>query len=48
MLAFMVLFGSWIFLGSAMDVSFGVILMTAMIVMAIGMLADLIDKRIQK
>jgi hypothetical protein len=30
-----------------MDVTFGVILMTSVMVMAIGMLADLIDKRIQ-
>lgn len=45
-LAFLLLFASWFFLGKAMDVSFGVILMTAVMVMAIGMLADLIDKRI--
>jgi len=44
--AFMVLIGSWLFLGKAMDVTFGVILMTAVMVMVIGMLADLIDKRI--
>ncbi|MFQ5685057.1 MAG: glycosyltransferase family 2 protein [Candidatus Scalindua sp.] len=46
MLAFTVLFGSWFFLGRFMDVSFGVILMSAVIVIAIGMLADLIDKRL--
>ena len=45
--AFLVLFGSWILLGKAMDVTFGVILMTAVMVMAIGMLADLIDKRMK-
>lgn len=45
--AFLVLIGSWLFLGRAMDVTFGVILMTAVIVMTVGMLADLIDKRIQ-
>ncbi len=45
--AIIVLIGSWYFLGRAMDITFGVILMTAVIVMAIGMLADLIDKRIQ-
>lgn len=45
--AFVVLFASWFFLGAAMDVTFGVILMTAVMVMAIGMLADLIDKRTQ-
>lgn len=47
LLAFSVLFGSWLFLGKAMDTSFGVILMTSVIIMAIGMLADLINKRIE-
>ena len=47
LLAFMVLAGSWFFMGKIMDVTFGVILMTAVMVMAIGMLADLIDKRIK-
>ena len=46
-LAFVVLFASWQILGKAFDVSFGVILMTAVIVLAIGMLADLIDKRMR-
>lgn len=46
-LAFVVLIVSWQLTGKAMDVTFGVILMTAVMVMAIGMLADLIDKRIQ-
>ncbi len=45
--AFIVLIVSWLLTGKAMDVSFGVILMTAVMVMTIGLLADLIDKRIQ-
>ena len=45
LLAFLVLFGSWVLTGKAMDVTFGVILMTAVMVIVIGMLADLIDKR---
>jgi glycosyltransferase involved in cell wall biosynthesis len=44
--AFAVLVLSWLLLGRVMDVTFGVILMTAVMVLAIGMLADLIDKRI--
>lgn len=44
--AFLVLLLSWIVLGKAMDVTFGVMIMAAIIVMAIGMLADLIDKRL--
>lgn len=44
--AFLVLFLSHIFLGRIMDVTFGTIIMTAVIVGAIGMLADLIDKRL--
>jgi glycosyltransferase involved in cell wall biosynthesis len=47
LLSFLVLFGSWLFLEKPMDVTFGVILMTSVMVIAIGMLADLIDKRIQ-
>lgn len=46
-LAILLLAGSWLYLGKAMDVTFGVILMTSVMVLAIGMLADLIDKRIQ-
>ena len=46
LLAFLVLLGSWLLTGKAMDVTFGVVLMTAVMVMAIGMLADLIDKRL--
>jgi len=46
LLAFLVLLGSWILTGKFMDVTFGVVLMTAVMVMAIGMLADLIDKRL--
>jgi len=44
-LAFLVLLGSWLFLDKVMDVSFGVVFMSAVIVMVIGLLADLIDKR---
>jgi glycosyltransferase involved in cell wall biosynthesis len=44
--AVLVLLLSWIMLGQAMDVTFGVIIMAAVIVLAIGMLADLIDKRL--
>lgn len=47
LLAFLVLLGSWLLTGIAMDVTFGVILMTAVMVLAIGMLADMIDKRIK-
>ena len=47
LLAFLVLLGSWVFTGKAMDVTFGVILMTSVMVMMIGMLADLIDKRLK-
>ena len=46
LVAFLVLLGSWILTGKAMDVTFGVILMTAVMVTVIGMLADLIDKRL--
>jgi len=46
--AVLVLLGSWVFTGKAMDVTFGVILMTAVMVLVLGMLADLIDKRIGK
>jgi glycosyltransferase involved in cell wall biosynthesis len=44
-LAFAILVGSWIFLDRIMDITFGVVLMTAIVVISIGMLADLIDKR---
>lgn len=47
LLAFLILLGSWILTDKAMDVTFGVILMTSVMVLAIGMLADLIDKRLQ-
>ena len=46
LLAFLVLIVSWLLFGKPMDVTFGVILMTAVIILAIGMLADLIDKRL--
>lgn len=45
--AFTILLLSWLFLERIMDVSFGVCLMAAVIVMSIGMLADLIDKRMR-
>ncbi len=45
-LAFLVLMLSWLFLEHAMDVTFGIIMMTAVVIIAIGMLADLIDKRL--
>ena len=45
-LAFLVLLLSWLFLERAMDVTFGIIMMTAVVVLTIGMLADLIDKRL--
>jgi len=38
---------SWVYFQRIMDTSAGVLLMTAVIVMSIGMLADLIDKRIK-
>ena len=47
LLAFLVLLGSWVLTGKAMDVTFGVVLMTSVMVLVIGMLADLIDKRLQ-
>jgi glycosyltransferase involved in cell wall biosynthesis len=46
-LSFLFLFGSWLFLERAMDVTFGVTLMTGVILLAIGMLADFIDKRMR-
>tara|TARA_B100000315_G_scaffold60545_1_gene54920 strand:- start:3876 stop:4766 length:891 start_codon:yes stop_codon:yes gene_type:complete len=45
-LAIVVLLGGWFFLGVLLDESFGIIIMTAVVVMSIGMLADLIDKRL--
>jgi glycosyltransferase involved in cell wall biosynthesis len=44
--AWIVLVGSHFIIGQVMDVTFGVILMASIIILAIGMLADLIDKRI--
>ncbi len=46
LLAFLVLFLSWALLPQAMDITFGVIVMSGVIVLAVGMLADLIDKRL--
>jgi len=45
--AFAVLGGSYFLLGKMMDVTFGVILMSSVTILAIGMLADLIDKRLK-
>ncbi len=47
MSAFCVLFFSWLFTEKIMDVTFGIMVMTSVIVLMIGMLADLIDKRLQ-
>lgn len=46
-LSFVVLFGSWYFFARAMDVTFGVTLMTGVVLIGIGMLADFIDKRVK-
>jgi len=43
--AFFLLFSSWYVFGKPMDVSFGVTLIASVMVLSIGMLADLIDKR---
>ena len=45
--AFLVLIGSWIFTEKVMDVTFGVILTASVLVMVIGMLAGLIDRRLK-
>ena len=45
--AFLVLILGWFLLGSVLDTTFGIIIMTAVMVLAIGMLADLVDKRAQ-
>ena len=45
--AFFVLIGSWLLFGGIFDVLFGTILMSAVMVLAIGMLADLIAKKIR-
>jgi len=47
-LAFIVLIISGLAFGKLMDVTFGVVMMASLIVLAIGMLADLIDKRVNK
>ncbi len=44
-LSFLVIIFSWLFLDQVMDVTFGIITMTAVNVLTIGMIADLIDKR---
>lgn len=45
--SFVILIGSWILTGRAMDVTFGVILMSAVIMLGIGMLADVINRKIK-
>ena len=45
-LSWVVLIGSYLFTSKVMDVTFGVFLMTSVLIFAIGMLADLIDKRL--
>jgi len=47
LLAFLVLFGSWQLFGQPMDVTFGVLLIAAVITITTGLLADLIDKRMK-
>ena len=46
-LAVVVLFGSLWLTGRAWDVTFGILIMTGVFVLAFGMLADLIDKRMR-
>ena len=46
--AFVVVFVGWLLLGIIMDVTFGIIILTSVMTLTIGMLADLIDKRTQK
>lgn len=46
-LAFVLLFLSWFFLEKAMDVTFGISLMSGVVLLAMGMLADFIDKRMR-
>ena len=47
LLAFVVIIVSWLLFGGVFDVLFGTILMSAVMVLAIGMLADLIVKKIR-
>ncbi|PKN02195.1 MAG: hypothetical protein CVU77_01875 [Elusimicrobia bacterium HGW-Elusimicrobia-1] len=47
LLATSVFFISWLLFGLIMNVTVGIIMMTAVAVMSIGMLADLIDKRLR-
>jgi glycosyltransferase involved in cell wall biosynthesis len=46
-MAFLVLVGSVLAFGRVMDVTFGVLMMSAVMVLAVGMLADFIDKRLR-
>ena len=45
-LAFVILIGSYLLTGKAMDVTFGVVVMSALKILIMGMLADLIVKRL--
>jgi glycosyltransferase involved in cell wall biosynthesis len=44
--AFLVLLLSWVFSGQIMDVTFGTLLVTSVNVLVVGLLADLMDKRL--
>lgn len=44
-LGIVVLFSSWHYLGRPLDVTTGLLIQTGVIILAVGMLADLIDKR---
>lgn len=44
--AFLILITSWWLFGKAMDVTFGILIMTAVMVLSVGMIADLIDKKL--
>lgn len=44
--AFLVLFLSWVFFDKILDVTFGTLLVTAVNVLIVGLVADLVDKRL--
>ncbi|MCK5406180.1 MAG: hypothetical protein KAJ37_01940, partial [Candidatus Krumholzibacteria bacterium] len=44
--AFLVLLLSWAFSGQILDVTFGTLIVTAVNVLIVGLLADLVDKRL--
>lgn len=46
LLGIFIIFTSWYFTGKIMDVTFGICLISAVIAISIGMLADLINKRV--